>query len=130
VKIAKQAKRDAKQLFRSCRTNGVLDEGRVRQVVEAVVVQKPRGYVAILSHLYRLVKLDLERRAARVESAVALSAAQQSSIQQILTLRYGNGLNLAFADNPALIGGMRVRVGSDVFDSSIQARLAALSESF
>jgi F-type H+-transporting ATPase subunit delta len=130
VKIAKQARRDAKQLFRSCRLNGVLDEGRVRQVVQAVVAQKPRGYVGILSHLQRLVKLDLERRAARVESAVDLSPAQQSNIQQTLAQRYGSGLNLSFAANPALIGGMRIRVGSDVFDGSIQARRAALAENF
>ena len=130
MKIGKQERRDAKQLFRSCRINGVLDEGRVRQVVQAVVAQKPRGYVGILSHLQRLVKLDLDRRAARVESAVALSPAQESTIQQTLARRYGSGLNLSFAANPVLIGGVRIRVGSDVFDGSIQARLAALAESF
>jgi F-type H+-transporting ATPase subunit delta len=61
---------------------------------------------------------------------VALAPAQQSSIQQTLANRYGNGLNLSFAANPALIGGMRIRVGSDVYDGSIQARLNALAESF
>ena len=35
-----------------------------------------------------------------------------------------------FAQNPALIGGMRIKVGSDVYDGSVQARLAALQESF
>jgi len=130
VKIAKQARRDAKQLFRGCRVNGVLDEARVRQTVQAVIAQKPRGYMGILSHFQRLVKLDVERRAAQVESAVALSPAQQTNIQQMLTGRYGNGLNLSFATNPALIGGMRIRVGSDVYDGSIHARLNALAENF
>jgi F-type H+-transporting ATPase subunit delta len=130
VKIAKQAKRDAKQLFRNCRVNGVLEEARVRQTVQAVIARKPRGYYGILSHFQRLVKLDIERRAAKVESAVALSSAQQSTIQQTLTRRYGTGLNLSFAANPGLIAGMRIRVGSDVYDGSIQARLAALAENF
>jgi F-type H+-transporting ATPase subunit delta len=130
MKISKQAKRDAKQLFRSCRVNGALDEAKVRQVVQAIVAQKPRGYAAILPHFHRLVKLELDRRAASIESAVGLTLAQQASIQQNLANRYGPGLNFAFAQNPALIGGLRIKVGSDVYDGSIQARLNALAESF
>ena len=71
MKVSKQARRDAKQLFTSCKVNGLLDENRVRRAVVAVIARKPRGYVAILSHLHRLVRLDLERRTGRVESAVA-----------------------------------------------------------
>jgi F-type H+-transporting ATPase subunit delta len=130
VKISKQAKRDAKQLFRSCRVNGLLDEPKVRQTVQAVVAQKPRGYAAILSHFQRLVKLDIDRRAARVESAAGLTPAQEAAIRQNLANRYGSGLNLAFGQNAALIGGLRIKVGSDVYDASIQARLNALAESF
>jgi F-type H+-transporting ATPase subunit delta len=130
MKISKQAKRDAKQLFRICRPDGLMDEGKVRQAVQAVVARKPRGYAAILSHFHRLVKLDIERRAARVESAISLTSAQQTAVQQNLSSRYGAGLNVSFGQNPALIGGLRVKVGSDVYDGSIQARLNALAESF
>lgn len=130
MKISKQAKRDAKQLFSACKSNGLLDEGRVRQSVQAVVARKPRGYVAILSHFQRLVKLDLDRRAALVESAVALSPAQQAAVQQNLMQRYGQGLNIAFAQNTALIGGLRIKVGSDLIDGSVQNRIAALADSF
>lgn len=130
MKISKQAKRDAKQLFNSCKVNGLLDEGRVRQAVGAVIAQKPRGYVAILSHFHRLVKLDLDRRTARVESAVAVPDALRSSVTANLTRRYGAGLDISFGVNPELIGGARVKVGSDVFDGSVKARLSALEESF
>ncbi len=130
MKISKQARRDAKQLFRSCVNNGLLDEGRVRQAVTAVLAQKPRGYVAILSHLQRLVKLDLDRRTARVESAVTLSPDQQSAVQASLGRKYGAGLNISYLQNPALLGGLRVQVGSDVYDGSVRARLDALRESF
>jgi F-type H+-transporting ATPase subunit delta len=130
VKIGKQARRDAKQIFQACRVNGVLEEGRVRQAVQAVITRKPRGYVGILSHFQRLVKLDVERRAARIESAIALTPAQQAAIQASLTRRYGSGLDLSFTQNPALIGGLRIKVGSDVYDGSIHARLNALAESF
>jgi F-type H+-transporting ATPase subunit delta len=130
VKISKQARRDAKELFRACRINGLLDEAKVRQIVQHVVTAKPRGYFAILNHFQRLVKLDLDRRTARVESAVALTEPQQASIQANLTSRYGAGLLFAFTQNASLIGGLRVQIGSDVFDGSVAARLAALETSF
>jgi F-type H+-transporting ATPase subunit delta len=130
VKISKQARRDAKQLFRFCRVEGVLDEARVRQVVQQVITAKPRGYFAILSHFQRLLRLDLDRRTARVQSALPLAEPQQASIQANLTRRYGEGLVFDFTRNPDLIGGLRVQVGSDVFDGSVQARLADLEAGF
>jgi F-type H+-transporting ATPase subunit delta len=130
VKVTKQERREAKELFRSCFVNGVLDENRVRTAVQKTIQLKPRGYVAILSHFQRLVKLELERRSAKVESATPLAADLQASIQASLARLYGAGLNISFAQNPALIGGLRIKVGSDVYDGSIQARLAALEQSF
>ena len=130
MKLSKQSRREAKELFRSCLQTGLLDENRVRQAVQKVLEGKPRGYLAILSHFIRLVKLDLERRTAKVESAVALSSELQASVQASLGRVYGPGLSTSFVQSPALIGGMRVRVGSDVYDGSIQAKLAALQESF
>jgi F-type H+-transporting ATPase subunit delta len=130
MKISKQARRDGKSLFNNCKVSGVLDENRVRQTVSAVIAQKPRGYVGILSHFQRLVKLDIERRTARVESAVPTSEALQQSVKANLAARYGQGLSVSFAVNPALIGGLRVQVGSDVYDGSIKARLADLEAGF
>jgi F-type H+-transporting ATPase subunit delta len=129
MKISKQDRRDAKQLFRSCLAGGVLDENRVRQAVTAVLAQKPRGYLSILTQLQKLVKLDLDRRAAKVESAAALTPEMQAAVKNSLTGKYGQGLNVAFAQNPALLGGLRVQVGSDVYDGSVRARLAQLEES-
>ena len=130
MKITKQSRRDAKQLFRSTLVNGQMDEGKVRSVVKIVLEQKPRGYMAILGHFTRLVKLEQDRRAAKVESAIALTPEQQSGVASNLQRLYGNGLNLSFHVNPALVGGLRVKVGSDVFDGSVAARLQELEESF
>ncbi len=130
MRIPKQNRREAKQLFRSCLVNGLLDASRVRQAVQEVIARKPRGYLAMLSHFKRLVQLELERRTARVESVLPLGPAEQSAIQANLTQRYGPGLEFIFGDNPHLIGGLRVQVGSDVFDGSIRNRLNALQESF
>jgi F-type H+-transporting ATPase subunit delta len=130
MKISKQARRGAKELFRDCIVNGVLDEKRVRNVVGKVAELKPRGYIEILSHFHRLVKLELERRTARVESATPLSADVQAEVTNKLGKLYGQGLNISFAQNPALLGGLRIKVGSDCYDGSVQARLEGLVESF
>src|SRR5947209_6505318 len=115
MKISKQAKREAKELFRTCLTDGLLDEGRVRNAVQRVLQTKPRGYLSILFHFQRLLKLDLERRTGRIESAVPLSPDMQNALQANLGRVYGPGLKLSFGANPALIGGMRIKVGSDVY---------------
>ena len=130
MKITKQVKREAKQLFRYCLVNGLLDENRVRSVVQYVVAMGRRNSAVIISHFKRLVKLELVRRTATVESAVPLPPDLQAAIEAGLTHRYGPGLTTAFAQRPELIGGMRIQVGSDVYDSSVRAALAALEKSF
>jgi len=130
MKINKRARREAKQLFRVCLVNRVLDENRVRQVVQRIAAAPHRDGAAILSHFGRLVKLDLAQHTATIESAAPLPADLQAAIKGGLMRRYGSGLTTAFAHRPALIGGMRIQVGSDVFDGSVRAGLAALESSF
>lgn len=129
MKITKQARREAKHLLQTCKVDGVLDGARLKAAVAAVIERKPRGYLAMLTHFQRLVRLEIERRSARVESAVPLAAGVQQTLQASLTRRHGAGLHFEFVQNPALVGGLRVQVGSDVYDSSIRARLQALEES-
>jgi len=130
MKSSKLAQREARQLFRGCVVEGVLDENRVRQTVKLLLDKKPHRFLAILSHFQRLIKLELDRRATLVESAKPLAADLQSSLKSTLTRIYGAGLSFSFTQNPALLGGLRIKVGSDVYDGSIQARLAALEQTF
>lgn len=130
MRTSKQARRDAKTLFKACQTNGLLDDNRVRKAVSDVIAQKPRGYVDILAHFQRLVRLDVERRSGRIESAAALPEPLAQSVRASLAKRYGQGVEISFAVNKDLIGGMRVKVGSDVFDGSVRARLNELEASF
>ena len=130
MKGNKQSRRGAKQLFKSCQVEGQLAEDRVRQAVTLVIEKKPRGYFGILQELQRLVKLDVSSRSARVESAVVLTEAQQQNIRESLGRLKGGEVTVEFAENADLIGGMRVKIGDDVFDGSVKTRLATLSESF
>jgi F-type H+-transporting ATPase subunit delta len=130
MKINRRAKREAKQLVRLCLVNSLLDENRVRHVVQRVVAAGQRDCPAILSHFRRLVKLDLARHTATIESATPLPADLLAAVEAGLSRRYGPGLTTAFAERPALIGGMRIQVGSDVYDGSVRAGLAALEKGF
>jgi F-type H+-transporting ATPase subunit delta len=126
MRTTKRAKRAARQLFRLCLVNGVLDEGRARQVAQGIASSRRRGALAILSDFQRLVRLDRDRYTAVVESATPLVGALRDDIQAGLARVYGPGLATSFEQNPALIGGMRIKVGSDVYDGSVRTRLAAL----
>jgi F-type H+-transporting ATPase subunit delta len=126
MRSPREARKNARSLFRGCLTGGRLDPPRVRAVAEAVATEQPRGYLGILQVFSRLVRLELERRHAVIESATPLSEAAMKEVRDEITRSYGNDLTFETAVRPDLIGGLRVRVGSDVWDGSVRARLEAL----
>jgi F-type H+-transporting ATPase subunit delta len=126
MKIPKDAKRNARRLFRGCFVNDVLDEARARAVVAAVVREKPRHFLAMLAVLQRLVRLEIARNTANIESATEIGADQRTAIQQRLQQVYHRPVAANFRVNPALIGGLRITVGSDVWDGSVAYRLESL----
>jgi F-type H+-transporting ATPase subunit delta len=130
MKGGKQSRRDAKQLFKSCQVNGQLDEDRARQAVTLLIERKPRGYFGTLQELQRLVKLDVNSRSASVESAVDLTEGQKQSVSESLSRMKGSDVAVEFTQNAELIGGMRVKIGDDVFDGSVKTRLTRLGEKF
>ena len=129
MKITKEARRTSRQLFRVCMADGKLDESRVRTVVSTLSGSKPRGYLGILDGFSRLVSNEVDRQRALVESATSLSAATQAELQVSLSKKYNRTLTLDFSVNRDLLGGIRVKVGSDVWDGSVKARLEALKAS-
>jgi F-type H+-transporting ATPase subunit delta len=129
MKINRRARREARRLYRACLVGGLLDEGRARQVVLGVAGARRRGGLAVLSHFQRLVGLDRARNRAVVESAAPLSPDLRASVEAGVARTYGPGVSTSFAQNPALIGGMRIKVGSDVYDGSVRRALLALEES-
>ena len=126
MKSNRKIARSARRLFRLCLVNSVLDEARTREVARRIALSGRRGSRAILSNFLRLVRLDLARRVAMVESAAPLPDDVRESVAAGLASTYGAGVTATFSVNPALVGGMRIKVGSDVYDGSVRARLAAL----
>jgi F-type H+-transporting ATPase subunit delta len=115
-------------MLRASFTDGQLDRGRIASVVDSILAKKPRNHLKMLEYYKRLLRLETEKRHARIESAIALEPQLASQVSLNLARRYGTDLTTEFAINPALLGGMRVRVGSDVWDSSVRNRLEKLQQ--
>ena len=130
MKVSKTAATTARRLFGLCLIGGRLDESRLRAVVSSLAESKPREYRPILAALQRLARLDYERRKVTVESAVELDEAARSRVASGLTQHYGPDLAIEYQTNLSLIGGLRIRVGNDVLDGSVQGRLDRLAAAF
>ena len=126
MKTSKKAQRDARHVFKLCLVDGSLEEHRVRAAVSRIVAGKRTGALPLLAGLHRLVRLDREKHTAEVESAAPLAADVRARIEAGVARRFGDGVVTSFRDNPALIGGVRIKVGSNVYDGSVRARLAAI----
>ncbi len=130
MKIDKNSARAARQLMRACvDQNGRLLPPSVRAVVKRLSETKPRGYLRILAGFERLLRLEVEKRHALVESATDLSLALRDQVRADLQRKFGSDIELEFRVNPDLLGGLRVQVGSHVWDGSVRAKLEALRSS-
>jgi F-type H+-transporting ATPase subunit delta len=130
MKTAKQAQRDAKILFRLCVADGSLDEDRARRVVRELVDAGRAGALPVLSRFQRLLRLDRRKHSADVISAVPLPADVRATLEADIARRYGPGIVTAFGEDQTLIGGVRITVGSDVYDGTVRGALAALETHF
>ena len=129
MKVPKEARKLARTLFRGGFTDGRLDQAKVTESVQKTIAAKPRQYIAALKELQRLIRMELGRRHAVVESATALDSPVSAKIVSDLRSRYGADITSEFKVTPELIGGLRIRLGSDVWDGTVRGRLAALEDS-
>ncbi|MEM8954467.1 MAG: F0F1 ATP synthase subunit delta [Verrucomicrobiota bacterium] len=130
AKASKDAIRTARQMLQSCLVDGRLDEGRAKRWVQKISSAKPRGYLGILDTFLRMLRMEAAKHHAVVESAAELDAGVKETVTADLRAKYGSDLDAEFRVDSELLGGMRVRVGSDVWDGSVRGRLARLSDKF
>ena len=130
MKSTRQQLRDARRLFRTCLVDGALDEGTVRRVVRRSIDAGGSQRLKVLSRFQRLVRLERTAHSARVESTVPLSGEIRASLEASLARLYGRGIVTSYVENRTLLGGVRISVGSDVYDGSVRGRLEALRDGF
>jgi len=125
MKTSRQINRRAKRLYHMCLHDGILDETRAKQVVHGVLSAKLRDGVALLGIFCRFVKRDRAQHTAEVGSAIPLNDDLQAHLRSGLEHVYGPGITTVFVQQPELIGGMRVKIGSDLYDGTVKGKLDA-----
>lgn len=128
MKINKEIRQLSREMLRASFADGQLDSGKISSIIDLVTTRKPRSYVDVLKNYRRLLRLEVEKRRAQIETASEMDPATQSEVVTNLKKKYGSDLAPEFAVNPELLGGMRIRVGNDVWDGSVRNRLERLRQ--
>jgi len=128
MKINKEIRQLSRGMLRASFTDGQLDRGKIASLVQSLIAKRPRHFMEVLQHYKRLLRLEIEKRHARIESAMALAPEAAADIVARLKNKYGGDLTAEFMVDPTLLGGVRVRVGSDVWDGTVRNRLERLQQ--
>ncbi len=112
--------------------DAVLDElgvsDLIRRFVHVVQQHYRTAHLGDIAVAFREVVDRAQGRArARVESATELSDAEKAELVRAMERLSGSSVIAEFAQKPELLGGFRIRVGSKIFDGSLDAQLDRLS---
>jgi F-type H+-transporting ATPase subunit delta len=128
MKINKEIRQLAREMLRASFTDGQFDRGKIASLVQSLITKRPRHFMDVLQYFKRLLRLEIEKRHARIESATQLAPEAAVDIVARLKRKYGEDLTTEFVVDPTLLGGVRVRVGSDVWDGTLRNRLERLQQ--
>lgn len=123
----KQAQQLARQLFKLSLVNGEISPERVAGVLEYIEKHGPAHPHAVLSAYHRLVAAEVARGQAIVEHAGPINPATLATIASSLTAKYRRKVTAVAKRNDALLAGLRVRVGDDLYESSVAGQLSTLA---
>ncbi len=130
MKASKVATTTARRIFRLCMENGELNEANILMAIKKIGSEKPRDFRGILHVLKRLIQAEYAKKNATVESAVELAPAEKGNITKSLRAKHGQDLNFEYKVTPDLLGGLRIQIGDNVYDSSVKSRLNRLADAF
>ena len=125
----KQIQQQARQFFRLSIVDGVLSPDRVAGVLAYIEKHRPARSLAILKAYGRLIAAEVARSQAVVEHAGPVNDGVLAGIGATMTRKYRRPVKSVPRRNDALLAGLRVRVGDDVYESSVAGQLATLATS-
>lgn len=126
MKISREARQEARRIYRACSKEGALDTEKILASIRQLLTQRPHGYIGIVQRLKTLVQIEVNRRTYSVQTAIDLPDKGESIFRQ-LEQRFGAPLAKSYTVRSQLIGGLRIQVGSDVWDGSIRQKLRLIN---
>jgi len=123
----KQVQQLARQFFTMSLVDGRLSEERVAGVLSYQEKNPPAQPIEVLKAYHRLVAIEVAKNEAVVEHAGPIGADVLSSIESSMSQRYQRTVTAKSKPNPSLLAGLRVRVGDDIYESSVANQLAGLT---
>lgn len=128
MQIPKEARRQARELFESALdATGRPDASKALSIADVVIKSAPRHSLQILKEFTRLIRLEMEKHHVVIESAAPVEDSTRVSILKSLEKRDGGAVTFQTKVDPSLIGGTRIRLGSEVWDATVASRLNALA---
>jgi F-type H+-transporting ATPase subunit delta len=117
----------AKQLFKLSLANGDVSPEQVAGVLGYVEKSSPRHALTLLKLYHRAIATEFAKSRALVEHAGPITDTTLKLIEGAMSQKYHRPISATAAARPQLLAGLRVRVGSDVYESTVSGQLAALS---
>ncbi len=125
--VDKKTKQLAKQLFKLSLVNGQVSAEQVAGVLGYIEKSAPRHPLALLKLYHRAIATEFAKSRAIVEHAGPINEATLKLIESAMTKKYARPVTASAQPNPKLFAGLRVRVGSDLYESTVSGQLANLS---
>ena len=118
----KQIQQLARQFYK------VISAGQVAGVLDYIEKHRPANSMAVLKAYQRLIAAEVARGQAVVEHAGPINSAALDAIAAAMSKKYGRSVTAVEKRNDALLAGVRVRIGDDLYESSVAGQLATLAE--
>jgi F-type H+-transporting ATPase subunit delta len=125
----KQVQQLARQFYKLSFAHGGISAERVGGVLEYIEKHRPANAMAVLKAYQRLIAAEVARGQAVVEHAGPIDSAALTAIASAMAKKYGRPVTAVEQRNDALLAGIRVRIGDDLYESSVAGQLATLAES-
>ena len=127
MRADKKTKLLAKQLFKLSLVNGQVSTEQVSGVLGYLEKTQPRHALSLLKFYHRAIATEFAKSRALVEHAGPVTDATLKMIEAAMTGKYQRAVTATTRPSPKLLAGLRVRVGSDVYESTVAGQLASLS---
>lgn len=119
----------AKKLVELSREDGIVTDAKIADVLAGIRQVKPRHGLLVLEAYLNYIKKAIAEQTAVVATPGALDADALAVIESNFSKVYDRKITAVTTTDESLIAGVKVRVGDDVYDSSVAGHLKRIAES-